>query len=189
MNIFFDFFPIILFFMAYKFYGIYAATAVAMVASAIQIGLCAWMHNKVEKSYLLSMICIMVMGGATLFLRNPIFIMWKPSIIYWALSFAFAASHYFGKQKLAERMLNERVILPEIIWTRINSAFVTFFFIMGTINLYVAYTYSENTWVNYKLFGTLGLTFVFILLLATYISKYGQENPSLNEPYSVEPEA
>jgi intracellular septation protein len=179
MNIFFDFFPIILFFLAYKFYGIFLATAVAMLASVIQIGLCAWLYHKVEKSYLLSMACIMLMGGATLFLRNPIFIMWKPSIIYWGLSLAFMLSHYFGKQKLAQRILNERVLLPKRIWARINSFFSFFFLLMGSINLYVAYHYSENTWVNYKLFGSLGLTFVFILILALYISKYGQEKSLL----------
>ncbi len=163
-----DFFPIILFFIAYKFYGIYAATAVAMAASITQV-IIFWVKNRrVEIIHIITMLLILVLGGATLVLHDE----WKPTAINWSFALVFFASQLFGNKPLIQRMMEENISLPNKIWSRLNSSWALFFAIMGIANLYVIYHFDTNTWVNFKLFGVLGLTVVFVLVQAVYLTRH-----------------
>lgn len=172
MKLFLDFLPIILFFIAYKIGGIYYATAIAMIASLLQVVFHRVRYKHFEKTHLISFFVILFSGGATLFFRDPMFIKWKPTSIYWIASFAFIFSAFFGKKPLIQRMLEANVSLPANIWLRLNYAWCLFFAFMGSANLYVAYHYSTDTWVNFKLFGCTGMTLVFILLHGFYLPKH-----------------
>ena len=172
MKLLFDFFPIILFFIAYKAVGIYAATAVAIVASLAQVGFTRWRHGRVERMHVISMALILVLGGATLFLHNEMFIKWKPTAVNWAFALAFLGSHFIGRTPLIARMLSESVTLPDEVWRRLNLSWVAFFVAMGAANLYVVYHYSTDTWVNFKLFGMMGLTFAFVIGQAFYLARH-----------------
>lgn len=186
MKIFFDFLPIALFFIAYKFgggiyhwdgqeydvKGIYAATAVMIVASILQVTITWFLTKKVEKSHLITLALVVVLGGATLWLQNPDFIKWKPTAVNWLFALAFIGAQLFTDKSLLERMMGEHIQLPFAIWKRLNVAWVLFFIISGLANIYVAFNFAEETWVNFKLFGLLGLTILFIIGQSVYLSKY-----------------
>lgn len=172
MQIFFDFFPIIFFFIAYKFFGIFVATAVAIVASFLQLGLVWIKFKKIEFLYILTFILILVLGGATLAFHNAMFIKWKPTAIYWAFAVCFLLSQFFGKKNLTERMLEKKISLPSNVWLKLNVMWVLFFIFLGALNLFVVYNFSTNTWVNFKLFGLLGLMLIFGIVQSLYIGKY-----------------
>lgn len=172
MKLLFDFFPIILFFVAYKFYGIYAATAVAIAATIIQVAYTWFKHRKIEKMHWVTMILIVVMGGLTLYLQDEQFIKWKPTIINWAFGLAFLGSQFFGEKPFVERMMSSEINLPSPVWTRLNLSWACYFVTLGFVNLYVIFNYDTDTWVNFKLFGMLGLTISFVIVQALYISKY-----------------
>lgn len=186
MKLLFDFFPILLFFVTYKFgpaltfiddpwlkeNPIYLATIVAIVASVGQVGF-TWIKNrKLENTHLLSLGLIVVFGGATLYLKDPMFIKWKPTVLNWLFGTVFLGSQFIGKKAAIERMLGSQLELPQPVWRRLNLAWTVFFFLGGGINLLVAYNFDEATWVNFKLFGMLGLTFVFVILQSMYLSRY-----------------
>ena len=172
MKLLYDFFPIVLFFIAYKSYDLYVATAVIIVASTVQVGLSWLRHRKVEKMHLITLVIVVIFGGLTLILKDPLFIKWKPTVVNWLFGTAFLGSQFIGKKTLVERMMSTQVELPAPVWRGLNLAWVAFFITMGVVNLYVAYNYSEDTWVNFKLFGVLGLTFVFIILQAFFIARH-----------------
>lgn len=172
MKVLFDFFPILIFFICYKFFGIYTATAVAMAASVTQVLIYRLRYQHYEKMHLLSLGLILILGGATLFFHNPWFIKWKPTGIYWLSTLVFLGSKYIGKKTLIEKMMGENIRLPSKIWQRLNYAWAVFFLIMGALNLYVAYYYDTNFWVNFKLFGGAGLTLIFVFLQAVYLSRH-----------------
>jgi intracellular septation protein len=172
MKLLFDFFPILLFFICYKFFGIYAATAVAMVASLVQVIFHRLKHQRYEKMHLVSMTLILVLGGATLFFHNPWFIKWKPTGIYWLSSLVFLGSAFIGKKTLIEKMMDGNVNLPKKIWSRLNLAWAIFFILMGALNLYVAYNYDTDIWVNFKLFGGAGFTLLFVFLQSIYLTQH-----------------
>ena len=172
MKFLFDLFPIILFFAAYKMYDIYVATAVAIGAAFLQTGLFWLRHRKFEKMHLKTLAILVVFGGLTLILRDPVFIKWKPTVVNWLFGITFLASGFFGERTLIERMMGHAITVPAPVWLRLNLAWVLFFFAMGIINIYVAYTYSEETWVNFKLFGMMGMTLVFVFAQAFYLSRY-----------------
>ncbi|CAK0760357.1 putative intracellular septation protein A [Gammaproteobacteria bacterium] len=176
MKLLYDFFPVLLFFIAYKLYGIYVATAVAMVAAFVQTAGYWLKHRRFETMHLVTLGLILVLGGATLFFQNPVFIKWKPTLVNWIFAGAFLGSHWIGKKPIIERMLSAQVELPRLVWIRLNLAWVAFFIISGATNLYVAYNFSEANWVNFKLFGMMGLTITFILLQTLYISRYIKED-------------
>ena len=186
MKLLFDFFPIILFFVTYKFgpmlvptddswlkeNPIYLATLVAMGSSLIQVGY-TWIKNrKIETMHLVSLVLIIVFGGATLYLKDPIFIKWKPTVLNWLFGVVFLVSQVFGEKPVIERMLGSQLELPRSVWRRLNLIWATFFLAIGGINLYVAYRFEEAVWVNFKLFGLLGLTFVFVIAQSIYLSRY-----------------
>ena len=172
MKFLFDLFPIILFFAAYKMYDIYVATAVAIAAAFVQTGL-FWMKNRrFEKMHLITLGILIVFGGLTLALRDPVFIKWKPTVVNWLFAAVVLGARMFSKTSLIERMMGHAVSVPAQIWDRLNWAWVLFFVFIGVINLYVAFNYSEDTWVNFKLFGMMGLTLVFVFGQAFYLGRY-----------------
>ncbi len=172
MKLLFDFFPIILFFAAFKLGDIYIATITAIIASFIQVFWSRYQQGKFEKVPLITLGTLVVMGGATLFFRNELFIKWKPTALYWILSLAFLGSQFIGDKTLFQRMIGHQIELPKKIWRQLNLSWAIFFSLMGAANLYVVYHYDTNTWVTFKLFGTLGLTLVFIVIQGIYMSKH-----------------
>ena len=178
MKILFDFFPILLFFICYKYYGIYTATAVAMAASLAQVLLHRIKHQRYEKLHLISLGLIFILGGATLFFHNPWFIKWKPTGIYWLSALVFAGSTFIGKKPLIEKMMEGNVSLPRKIWLRLNVAWAIYFTIMGALNIYVAYHYDTDIWVNFKLFGGAGFMLIFVFIQAMYLTRHAIDQPT-----------
>ena len=170
MKIVADFFPILLFFVAYKWGDIYVATVAAMIASLSQVLYFRYREGRFTPLPLATLGVIVFFGGATLIFRNELFIKWKPTVLYWGLACAFLISQYVGKSSFIEKMLQENIQLPKAVWRQLNLSWVIFFLSMGAINLYVAYYFETATWVNFKLFGTLSLTFIFVILQVFYIS-------------------
>ena len=175
MKLFYDFLPIALFFITYKMYGIFIATGVAIAASIIQVGAYWLKFHRTETMQIITLISVLILGGITLFLHNALFIKWKPSIIYWAFGIVFISSQFFGKRNLIQRLMDNKVQLPQFAWNRLNISWAIFFIILGFVNLYVVYHFSTDTWVNFKLFGTLGLMVLFVILQSVYMSRYISE--------------
>lgn len=181
MKFLYDFFPILLFFIAYKLYDIYVATAVAIAAAFIQTMGYWFKHRRFEKMHLVTFGLLAVFGGLTLILRDPVFIKWKPTVINWLFAAAFIGGAWFGEKTLVERMMSHAIQVASPVWKRLNWAWVLFFISMGLVNLYVAFNYDEDTWVNFKLFGMMGLTFVFVFGQALYLSRYMTDEKPPNE--------
>jgi intracellular septation protein len=178
MKLLFDFFPILLFFIAYKMFDIYVATAAAIAATFLQIAI-TWIKTRtVPSMQWVTLVVIIIFGGLTLYLRDEQFIKWKPTVINWLFGAAFLASHFWGEQTAIERMLSSNLTLPQPVWRRLNFLWVAFFLAMGAANLYVMSYFDRDTWVNFKLFGMLGLTLVFIVLQSLYLSRYMTETDS-----------
>lgn len=170
MQLLFDFFPIIVFFGVFKFYGMYAATAAIIVAMALQIAAQWLREGKVSKMLLVSGIAVAIFGSATLLLHNPLFIQWKPTIVYWVFAALLIGSRYIGEKTMIERIMGHAIELPMTMWRQLNLIWFANFSILGAANLYVVYNYDQNTWVNFKLFGTLGLTLVTVIAQAIWIA-------------------
>jgi len=172
MKLLFDFLPILLFFVAYKLADIYVATGVLIVVTLAQVGWIWLRQRRVEKIPLFTAALVLVLGGATLLLHDPVFVKWKPTVVNWLFAVAFLGSRFIGRKTLLERMMGDQLELPSPVWVKLTLAWAIFFLVMGLANLYVAYTFDENTWVNFKLFGMLGLTLVFVLAQALYMSRH-----------------
>ena len=130
--------------------------------------------RKVDKMLWISLVIIVVMGGATLILRDPTFIKWKPTVLYWAFAVVLLGADWILKRNMVRTMMQEQISLPDVVWTRLNLSWVAFFAFMGVANLYVAFHFSENAWVNFKLFGGIGLMVVFVLIQAVMLSRFVQ---------------
>lgn len=170
MKLLFDFLPIIAFFIAYKFFGIYIATAAAIAISLIQT-LGYWLkYRQVSSLQLISLGAIVILGGATLLLHDEWIIKWKPTVLYWLLAAIFLSSQFIGDKNFVQRLMESSVTLAKPEWNALNLSWVIFFTCMGIINIYVAYHFSTDTWVNFKLFGLLGLTTLFIIVQAIYLA-------------------
>jgi len=181
MKFLFDFFPILLFFIAYKLDGIFTATAVAIAASFLQVGLYWFRHRRFETSHLVTLALIAVFGGLTLFLQDETFIKWKPTVINWLFGAVFIGSQYIGKKTIVERMMGASLTLPDFVWYRLNMAWALFFIALGFANWYVMANFDTDTWVNFKMFGMIGLTLVFLVAQGFYLTKYLQnELPEKN---------
>jgi intracellular septation protein len=201
MKVLFDLFPVILFFLAYtgakrapetaasvvsSLLGglgaagavateqapILFATAVAILATFGQVGWLLLRGRKVDHLLWISLGIIVVMGGATLLLRDPTFIKWKPTVLYWTFAAVLLGSDLVLKKNLIRTMMQQQMSLPDPIWTRLNLSWVGFFILMGAANLYVAYNYSESAWVNFKLFGGIGLMLGFVILQGLMLSRF-----------------
>lgn len=178
MKLLFDLFPVILFFIAYKMYDIYTATAVIIIASVTQVLYFYLKNRRIEKMHIITLVLILVLGGLTLYLQDEDFIKWKPTIVNWGFALAFLGSHYIGKKPIIQRMMDQMIQLPELVWGRLSWLWIAFFVISGVTNLYVAFNYETDTWVNFKLFGLMGMTLIFIVIQGIYINKYMQESDS-----------
>ncbi|MBK1640299.1 septation protein A [Chromatium okenii] len=219
MQLLIDFLPVLLFFVVYKFAGIYVATGVAIAVSALQVGWNWWRHHRVEPLQLATLGLIAVFGGLTLALHDPIFVMWKPTLVNWLFAAVFLGSHWVGERNLIERMMGHNVMLPPLIWARLNFSWAAFFVFLGLANLFVVYVWSgfftaqqaliaesgqtaldltacattfsghlltlceeaqarEAIWVNFKLFGMMGLTLLFVIVQAFYLVRHAQEPAS-----------
>jgi intracellular septation protein len=172
MRLLFDLFPVALFFIAFKVYGIFVATAVAMAASFLQVGFYWLRHRRFETMHLVTLGLIALLGGATLLFHDETFIKWKPSVVNWVFAGLFLASRLWGEKTLAERIMGQAVQLPGHVWERLNSGWAIFFLAVGLANLYVAYRFDTNIWVDFKLFGIMGLTLLFALGQAFYMARY-----------------
>lgn len=160
---------------AYTIDGIFTATAVLMAATVVQVAITWALTRKLEKRLLWMLAAVVLFGGATLVFRNQVFIQWKPTIFNWALALVFGASQFIGDKNLMERTLGSQLQLPKSVWTRLNGLWVGNFAIVGALNLYVAYSFSEATWVSYKLYSAIGFTLLLTVLTAVLVS------PHLNE--------
>jgi len=207
MKLLFDLFPVILFFLAYTvgkrtpdaatgivsgLLGILGmssqvnaeqapillATLVAIVATLGQVGWLLARGRKVDRMLWISLAIIVVMGGATILLRDPTFIKWKPTVLYWAFAGVLLGAAWLFERNLIRSMMEQQVSLPDPVWTRLNLSWGAFFVLMGALNLYVAYHFTESTWVNFKLFGGLGLMVVFVLAQGLYLARYTQAEES-----------
>jgi len=172
MKFLFDLFPVILFFVAYKIQGIFVATAIAIAATCVQI-IWVWLrHRKVDGMLWLSFGIIVVFGGATLLLHDETFIKWKPTVLYWLFAMVMVVANFVFHRNPLKAMLGQQMELPQAVWSRLLMSWVGFFSIMGALNLYVAFSFPTDIWVNFKLFGGMGLMVVFVLLQALLLSKY-----------------
>lgn len=179
MKFLFDIFPVVLFFVAFKWWGIYVATAVAIAATMLQVGW-SWMrHRKVDNMLWVSLAIIVVFGGATLWLRDETFIKWKPTVLYWLFAAILLGSVLLFRKNLIRAMMEKQLTLPDPVWNRLNLSWVGFFAAMGAANLYVAFHYSTEFWVNFKMFGGIGLMLAFVVAQALMLSRYietGEKN-------------
>lgn len=204
MKFLFDLFPVILFFGVFKWgegnaeaaqaFGqqylsgivsdgvvtaaqapILLATAIAILATFAQIGYLLVRGKKVDKMLWISLVIIAVFGGATIYFHNEAFIKWKPTVLYWCFAAVLLLSQMFFNKNLVRAMLEKQMALPEGIWRRVNLSWVAFFLTMGLLNLYVAYSFSTNIWVNFKMFGGMGLMLLFIVVQSLVLSKHMKE--------------
>ncbi|HEV7856458.1 MAG TPA: septation protein A [Herminiimonas sp.] len=201
MKFLFDLFPVILFFAVFKWgegnadaaqsFGqhylsglvsggqvsltqapILLATAIAIIATFVQIGYLLVRGKKVDTTLWISLVIIGIFGGATIYFHNENFIKWKPTVLYWCFAAVLLFSQMFLKKNLIRAMMEKQMSLPDGIWQRVNLAWVAFFVTMGLLNLYVAFNFSLASWVNFKLFGGTGLMFIFIVAQSLILSKH-----------------
>jgi intracellular septation protein len=210
MKLLADFLPIILFFAAFKLAGsdkdaaaafasehfgflvsggvvgageapVLLATLVVIVATLVQVLLLKLRGKKVDTMLWVSLVLVMVLGGLTIWFHSETFIKWKPTLLYWVMAGTFVLGPLLFGKNLLRLLLGEQLQLPEPIWQRLNWAWVIFFSAMGALNLWVAYTFSTDTWVNFKLFGSIGLMIVFTLAQGFYLSRYLPDEPAPKE--------
>lgn len=177
MKLLIDFFPIALFFAVFKLWGIYPATAVAIVATIVQIAYLRFKLGKVEPMQWVSLGVIVLFGGATLLAQDENFIKWKPTVLYWLMGAALVVGQLLLRKNLIKSLMGGQVQLPDHAWNTLNWAWSGFFAAMGGLNLWIAYHFDTDTWVNFKMFGGLGLMLLFILVQAVYMSRFMQEKP------------
>ncbi|WP_420554931.1 septation protein A [Neptuniibacter marinus] len=173
MKLLLDFLPIIIFFIVYKTTNdIILATAILIPATLLQM-LYTWIRtHKIEKMQLVTLALVVILGGATVIFQDKTFIQWKPTVVNWLFGLTFLGSQFIGSKTIIERLMGSNLSLPHFAWRTLNIAWVVFFLAMGALNLFVAYSFSEETWVNFKLFGMLGLTVIFIIAQGVYLSRH-----------------
>jgi intracellular septation protein len=200
MKLLFDFLPIILFFTAFKVaegnndaaaafatehFGflvsggvvgaseapVLLATLVVIFATLAQVAWLKLRGKKVDLMLWVSLVLVVVLGGATVWFHNETFIKWKPSVLYWTMGMAFWIAQLLGKN-LLRLLLGEQIQLPDTVWQRLNALWIAFFGLMGLLNIWVAYNFSTDAWVNFKLFGGIGLMILFTLAQGLYLSRH-----------------
>ena len=191
-----DLIPVVLFFVAYRmdgravslggwnyhFDGIYTATAVLMIATAAQVVLTRLLSGRLERRLLILAVLVFVFGGATLVLRNQIFIQWKPTIFNWGLAAVFVVARLRTGRSIMEETMGDQLQLPAAAWLRLDRLWTVNFLVVGALNLYVAYSFPEATWVAYKLYSSIGFTVLLSLatvaLLMPYLREAGDDPPA-----------
>jgi intracellular septation protein len=175
-SVIFDLLLVMLFFITYKMYDIYVATGVIIVGALLQVMGTRWIRGRFDKKQLLILAIVALFGGMTLYFHNPIFIKWKPTIVFWLLGIAFFLSQFFGKKPLVQRImghaLEDKSSIPAVLWKRLNLAWTIFFILLGSINVLVAYYLSTDAWVNFKLYGVFGALLLFGLAQSVYLARY-----------------
>lgn len=175
-NLIYDFLIIFLFFIAFKLYGIYVATMVGIIGTASQVILHRLWKGFFDKKQLFVLGIFLIFGGMTLYFHNPIFVKWKPSIVFWIFGIGIIFSHFMTKQPIMQRLmgsvLEDKVTIPLPVWKKINLAWGLFFLLLGTINILVAYHFTTEVWVNFKLYGILGSLFLFAVGQSIYLARY-----------------
>ena len=172
MKLLLDFFPILLFFGAFKIWGIFVATTVAIVATLLQLAWMRYSTGRTEPMQWLSLGVIVVFGGATLIAQDETFIKWKPSVLYWAMGGALLVGQVFFRRNWLRSLMKSQMALPDHAWRVMLWSWCGFFAVMGVLNLWVAYEFDTDTWVNFKLFGGMGLMLVFVLAQAMYLGRF-----------------
>ncbi|MEX2124242.1 MAG: inner membrane-spanning protein YciB [Woeseia sp.] len=176
MHLFIDYIPIVIFIAAYFYRDIFFATGVLMVVMPVVL-LLQWLTTrKLNKFYLASTLLVLVLGSATLFYRNATFLYWKPTVLNWAIAVVFLGSQWIGDTTIVQRMLGSAAELSRAQWIRLNQFWVAFFTVVGAINLYVAYNFSEEFWVKFKLFGMLGVTILFVIIQSIWLMAATKKN-------------
>ena len=178
MKLLFDLFPVLLFFVAFKAFDIYVATAVAIGATFVQIGWVWFRHGKVDNMLWVSLGVIVFFGGATLLLHDEMFIKWKPSVLYWLFAAVLLISELVFRKNLIKAMMGKQMALPENVWRKLLLSWSGFFAVMGVLNIYVALNFSTDAWVNFKLFGGMGLMLAFVIGQGLFLAKYVEQKES-----------
>lgn len=187
---FIDFIPLILFFIVFKLEprtlelfghewvvgGIFSATAMLIASSVVVYGTLFIVQKQLAKSQWLTLLGCLVFGGLTLTFQSETFLKWKAPVVNWLFATGFLVSQFIGQQPLIQRMMGHAITLPDPVWRKLNLAWVVFFLVVGTANLFVAFTYHE-IWVDFKVFGSLGMTVLFLVAQGIYISRYMQDEP------------
>ena len=181
MHLLVDYIPILAFILAYFYKDIFFATGVLMAVMPVVLVLQWLMTKKVNKIYAASTVLVLALGTATLVFRNPTFLYWKPTVLNWLIAIVFLGSQWIGDKPIVERMMGNAAELQPAQWVRLNQIWVVFFIVVGGINLYVAYNFSEAFWVKFKLFGMLGITLVFVLIQSVWLTMATQKNETAAE--------
>lgn len=181
MQLFVDYLPILIFFGTYFYKDIYFATAVLMIVMPVVLVVQWLITRQANKIYLASTALVLVLGAATLALRNPQFLYWKPTVLNWVIALVFLGSQYIGAKPIVQRMMESAAELTAGQWRRLNTIWVFFFIVVGSLNLYVAYAFSEPTWVKFKLFGMLGLTLIFVIVQTIWLSLTMNKNDTAKQ--------
>lgn len=185
MAFLYEILPVFLFFMAFKFYGIYVATVVGIVATFLQMtGQRLW-TGQWDKKQVITFLVFFLFGGMTLYFHNPIFVKWKPTIIFWLFAIILLITQRYTAKPLMRRMMEAsfegKATIPSTVWSRINVSWALFFVVVGVINLWVAYQCSNEAWVNFKFYGLTSLLFVMSLAQALYLMRFVHHEPSQHE--------
>jgi intracellular septation protein len=176
LNLIYDFLIVLIFFIAFKFYDIYVATCVGIVGTAIQVVVHRIWKGQFDKKQLMVFGIFVLFGGMTLYFHNPIFVKWKPSIVFWIFGITILFSHFMMKQPIMQRlmgnMLEGNAHIPLRVWKILNIAWGIFFILLGSVNIFIAYQFSTNVWVNFKLYGILSSLFLFAVAQSIYLARY-----------------
>ncbi|MFB0978195.1 MAG: septation protein A [Myxococcota bacterium] len=171
MKFFIDLFPIVIFFFVYQQSDLYDATLAVMIACALQTFGYRLFAKEFDRNHILALVLVVPFGALTLIFRDPTFIKWNGTVELWLLAIGLIGSQYIGDQPLIQRMLGGGLELPEPIWRKLNFIWAAFFVASGAANLYVAYNYEEETWVNFRMFGMTGLSVVFVAANLVWIMR------------------
>ncbi len=180
MRVLVDWIPIIVFFLAFKFTDIYIATGSAILTTILMMGLMKFSGRKIEKIQWISLSLIVIFGGATIILQDEQFIKLKPSLLYAVFCLGLLIPQFFGRV-LIKSLMEKHLTLPEMVWLKLNTVWAIFFGFLSILNYWVANNFSTDFWVEFKLFGMLGLTVVFTLFQAIWLSKYKELENEKNE--------
>ncbi len=170
MQLLFDFFPLIAFFIAYKLGGVFVATGVLIAAVLVQICVQWIRHRRISSMMLVSAALVLVFGGLTLWIHDEAFIKWKVTVVNWLFAAGFLISQFVGEQPIVQRMMSGSMTLERRLWVRLNTMWAVFFFLLGAINLYVMFSFSTDVWAKFKVFGVIGLTLVFALVQGLWLA-------------------
>lgn len=185
MQLLYDIVPVLLFFIAFKFYGIYVATVVGIVATLAQVIFNKLWFKKWDRKQLVTLLVFSLFGGMTLYFHDPIFVKWKPTIVFWVFASAILGSQLFTRKTIAQRLMENvfqgKGSVPLIVWKKVNIAWALFFISMGALNLYVAYYFSDDAWVNFKFYGITSALFLLSIAQAVYLMRFMSETKLKND--------